>query len=194
MRIAFPCEPRPDFNILSWHQTRNDVANNVPRASSNLSHAQREMNTTRGTTPGLVVPEGDASDPKTIRRRMMVSRLSSSTTKRLIPQAYQSGKQVSAPASCPKRQSLGTVCCKSKPTDSVPVHQPGPDTIVGLEARGFLFGPSLALRLGAGFVPIRKKKESFLARPRRLRMRKSTERISSRYNQTPLLRVKVCSW
>lgn len=32
-----------------------------------------------------------------------------------------------------------------------------PDIIVGLEARGFLIGPSLALRLGAGFVPIRKK-------------------------------------
>ena len=31
-----------------------------------------------------------------------------------------------------------------------------PDVIVGLEARGFLFGPSLALRLGAGFVPVRK--------------------------------------
>lgn len=28
---------------------------------------------------------------------------------------------------------------------------------MGLEARGFLFGPSLALALGAGFVPIRKK-------------------------------------
>lgn len=26
-----------------------------------------------------------------------------------------------------------------------------------MEARGFLFGPSLALALGAGFVPIRKK-------------------------------------
>ena len=32
-----------------------------------------------------------------------------------------------------------------------------PDIIVGLEARGFLFGPSLALRLNAGFVPARKK-------------------------------------
>ncbi|MCJ1321308.1 adenine phosphoribosyltransferase [Xylographa vitiligo] len=32
-----------------------------------------------------------------------------------------------------------------------------PDVIVGLEARGFLFGPSLALRLGAGFVPVRKQ-------------------------------------
>lgn len=29
--------------------------------------------------------------------------------------------------------------------------------IVGLEARGFLFGPSLALALGAGFVPVRKQ-------------------------------------
>ncbi|KAF8423414.1 phosphoribosyltransferase-like protein [Tirmania nivea] len=32
----------------------------------------------------------------------------------------------------------------------------GVDVVVGLEARGFLFGPSLALKLGAGFVPVRK--------------------------------------
>lgn len=32
-----------------------------------------------------------------------------------------------------------------------------PDVVVGLEARGFLFGPSLALSLGASFVPVRKK-------------------------------------
>jgi len=32
-----------------------------------------------------------------------------------------------------------------------------PDVIVALESRGFLFGPSLALRFNAGFVPIRKK-------------------------------------
>jgi adenine phosphoribosyltransferase len=32
-----------------------------------------------------------------------------------------------------------------------------PDVIVGLEARGFLFGPTLALRLGAAFVPVRKR-------------------------------------
>ena len=32
-----------------------------------------------------------------------------------------------------------------------------PDIIVGLDARGFLFGPSLALQLDAGFVPVRKK-------------------------------------
>ena len=32
-----------------------------------------------------------------------------------------------------------------------------PDLVVGLESRGFLFGPTLALRLGAGFVPVRKQ-------------------------------------
>lgn len=30
------------------------------------------------------------------------------------------------------------------------------DYIVGLEARGFLFGPAVALEIGAGFVPVRK--------------------------------------
>ena len=30
------------------------------------------------------------------------------------------------------------------------------DTIVALDARGFLFGPIIALRLGAKFVPVRK--------------------------------------
>ena len=31
------------------------------------------------------------------------------------------------------------------------------DKVVGIESRGFIFGASLALELGAGFVPIRKK-------------------------------------
>ena len=31
-----------------------------------------------------------------------------------------------------------------------------PDVVVGIESRGFLFGPALALRLGKGFVPVRK--------------------------------------
>lgn len=31
------------------------------------------------------------------------------------------------------------------------------DVIVGLDARGFLFGPTLALRLKAAFVPVRKQ-------------------------------------
>lgn len=32
-----------------------------------------------------------------------------------------------------------------------------PTIIVGLDARGFLFGPTLALELGIGFVPVRKE-------------------------------------
>jgi adenine phosphoribosyltransferase len=31
-----------------------------------------------------------------------------------------------------------------------------PDVVVGIEARGFVFGPALAFRLGTGFVPVRK--------------------------------------
>jgi adenine phosphoribosyltransferase len=31
------------------------------------------------------------------------------------------------------------------------------NVVVGLDARGFLLGPLIALRLGAGFVPVRKK-------------------------------------
>ena len=31
------------------------------------------------------------------------------------------------------------------------------DLIVGVEARGFIFGPTLAYKLGIGFVPVRKK-------------------------------------
>src|SRR6184192_577075 len=35
----------------------------------------------------------------------------------------------------------------------------GVDLIVGIEARGFIFGPALAYRLNAGFVPVRKPKK-----------------------------------
>lgn len=31
-----------------------------------------------------------------------------------------------------------------------------PEVIVGLDARGFLLGPIIAMRLGAAFVPVRK--------------------------------------
>jgi adenine phosphoribosyltransferase len=34
-----------------------------------------------------------------------------------------------------------------------------PDLVVGIEARGFVFGPTLAYRLGVGFVPVRKPKK-----------------------------------
>jgi len=33
------------------------------------------------------------------------------------------------------------------------------DTVVGMEARGFIFAPALAYALGAGFVPVRKPKK-----------------------------------
>ncbi len=33
------------------------------------------------------------------------------------------------------------------------------DLVIGVEARGFIFAPALAYRLGAGFVPVRKPKK-----------------------------------
>jgi len=33
------------------------------------------------------------------------------------------------------------------------------DTVLGIEARGFIFAPALAYHLGAGFVPVRKPKK-----------------------------------
>ncbi|KAI9895005.1 MAG: adenine phosphoribosyltransferase [Vezdaea aestivalis] len=42
-------------------------------------------------------------------------------------------------------------------TLQVNILDPKPDVIVGLDARGFLFGPALALAFNASFVPVRKK-------------------------------------
>jgi adenine phosphoribosyltransferase len=33
------------------------------------------------------------------------------------------------------------------------------DQVIGIEARGFIFAPAIAMKLGAGFVPIRKPKK-----------------------------------
>ncbi|HYL10360.1 MAG TPA: adenine phosphoribosyltransferase [Candidatus Acidoferrales bacterium] len=45
--------------------------------------------------------------------------------------------------------------------DSLCSHYAGKhlDIVVGIEARGFIFAPALAYRLGAGFVPVRKPKK-----------------------------------
>ncbi|KAI0079674.1 adenine phosphoribosyltransferase [Panus rudis PR-1116 ss-1] len=43
----------------------------------------------------------------------------------------------------------------SKTIASTPDHKI--DVVVGLDARGFLLGPIIAMRLGAAFVPVRKK-------------------------------------
>jgi adenine phosphoribosyltransferase len=49
----------------------------------------------------------------------------------------------------------------AKLIDSLSEHylNSGIDLVLGIEARGFIFGPALAYRLNAGFVPIRKPKK-----------------------------------
>ena len=42
-------------------------------------------------------------------------------------------------------------------TDHIQEKCKGVEIIVGLDARGFIFGPMIAQKLGIGFVPIRKK-------------------------------------
>lgn len=56
----------------------------------------------------------------------------------------------------PALHALLLDCLEAEVLDSLSGGQ-RPDVVVGLDARGFLFGPSLALRLGAAFVPVRKQ-------------------------------------
>ena len=39
------------------------------------------------------------------------------------------------------------------------IDDPNIDTVIGVEARGFIFAPALAYRLGAGFMPVRKPRK-----------------------------------
>ena len=39
------------------------------------------------------------------------------------------------------------------------IDDPQVDTVIGIEARGFIFAPALAYRLKAGFVPVRKPRK-----------------------------------
>jgi adenine phosphoribosyltransferase len=39
------------------------------------------------------------------------------------------------------------------------IDDPNVDTVIGVEARGFIFAPALAYRLKAGFVPVRKPRK-----------------------------------
>jgi adenine phosphoribosyltransferase len=39
------------------------------------------------------------------------------------------------------------------------IDDPDVDTVIGIEARGFIFAPALAYRLKAGFVPVRKPRK-----------------------------------
>lgn len=53
-----------------------------------------------------------------------------------------------------------------------------PDKVVGIESRGFMFGPSLAYSLNAGFVPVRK--------PGKLPARKITQSYDLEYGTDQL--------
>ena len=59
------------------------------------------------------------------------------------------------------------------------------DTVLAIEARGFIFGPALAYRLNAGFVPIRK--------PGKLPAERSAGRMNWNTDRTPWRSTKMPS-
>ena len=64
------------------------------------------------------------------------------------------------------------------------------DLVLGMEARGFIFGPALAYRLNAGFVPVRKPGK-LPAETAKSATNWSTAAIHLRSTKTPLKRASV---
>ena len=62
------------------------------------------------------------------------------------------------PAAVGRIQSLGDARGFGRLIDEMSEHWRGRaiDAVVGIEARGFIIGPALALNLHAGFIPVRK--------------------------------------
>lgn len=48
----------------------------------------------------------------------------------------------------------GLICAIA---EKIQNHYPDVELIAGIESRGFLFGPSVAVKLGVGFIPVRKR-------------------------------------
>lgn len=65
------------------------------------------------------------------------------------------------------------------------------DLVLGMEARGFIFGPALAYRLNAGFVPVRKP-GSFRPRRRGWSTAWNMAATRSRCIKMPLIAGSVC--
>jgi len=79
----------------------------------------------------------------------LLSHIFTHTIPTLIP---SSSSTIARPSFTPAIAPSESIATSTGPGKSSKI-----DVVVGLDARGFLLGPVLALRLGAAFVPIRKK-------------------------------------